>query len=102
MVKLKLSHNVSFVDMKLPYSQCVPTKQVLCKHDFNGNCFTFSQRAQQIDNILRAPDIRKFQVLDAYVWEKSLPSEPLIEIHPLDIIFKGMKKEEQDGYIYAL
>ena len=91
---------MSFVNTKLLYSQCKPTEQVLRKYDLNNDCFTFSQRKQRIDMILEAPD--KFQVLETCVCEKGLPSEPLIGIYPLRIIFWNMiEEDERDVYIWA-
>ena len=34
-------NDVSFVDTKLPYNQCVPKEQVLCKHDLDGDVLVF-------------------------------------------------------------
>ena len=86
---VKLS-NVPFVETKLPYSECVPSNNLLDEYGLNGAQLCRDNVERRVDMILGSSDLRKFKVVETCVWKNSL-NDPLLRTHPLGTIIWGQK-----------
>ena len=83
--------DVGFIDMKLPYSQCVPDKWQAKEHGYSVDHCHAAHEKRSVDMILGAKDLRKFQVLEKCRWNNAAACEYLIAAHPLGTIFWGLR-----------
>ena len=86
--------DVAFIDIKLPYSQCVPDKWLAKEHGYSGDYCHAVHEKRSVDMILGAKDWRKFQVLEKCRWNNAAACEYLVAAHPLSTIFWGLRTKE--------
>ena len=86
--------DVVFIDMKLPYSQCVPDKWQAKEHGYSVDHCHAAHEKRSVDMILGAKDLRKFQVLEKCRWNNAAACEYLVAAHPLGTIFWGLRTKK--------
>jgi len=95
--------DVSFIDTRLPYSDCIPSEQLLNTYaleEYQDHVFLDEHK---VDMILGAQELRRFQVLETCVWNKAEPNTPLIGTHPLETIFwRFRKNNDRESCISAI
>ena len=83
--------DVPFVNIKLPYTQCIPDREVLQEHGFSDDSCQVVKGERRIDMILGTPDIRRFPLMETVKWSDSSPFNPLLGKYLLGTIYWGMK-----------
>ena len=98
---VKLS-NVPFVETKLPYSECVPSNDLLDEYGLNGAQLCLDNVERRVDMILGSSDLRKFKEFETCVWKNSL-NDPLLGTHPLRTIIWGQKVDTtSQHHVFAM
>ena len=87
-------HDVPFIDAKLPYSDCIPSDELLGMYGLQQHHSHVVQDERRVDMIFGAQDLRKFRVLETCVWQESDSSELLIGTHPLGSILWGVRSDD--------
>ena len=86
--------DVAFIDMKLPYSQCVPDKWLAKEYGYSVDHCHVAHEKRSVDMTLGAKDLRKFQVLEKCRWNNAAAFEYLVAAHPLGTIFWGLRAKK--------
>ena len=85
-------YDVVFMDNKLPYSQNIPTAEVVNKYMHTRGHFPTDEVPKRVDMIIGAPLLREHGIFTNGKWIRGGRYEPLIGDHYLGSIWWGSKK----------